>query len=172
MASRPEVLSAQQYLKVVKEVLLDRSSCPQQHSPVIRKRLPGGKRPLSSDEESDNEDDNSEVKSSSSCEGTSKIKKEPEVFPQQEMDKEADSGSDVEIIGEEWPNKCQVKKEKVLVSSQTQTDDCEPFNDGVRQSPSFPGIFCGIQFCIFGDKKGTEKFGQNAQFCIDSCRFC
>ncbi|XP_052683471.1 uncharacterized protein LOC128163842 [Crassostrea angulata] len=123
MASRPEILSAQNYLRVVKQILLDRSSCPQQHSPLIRKRCPGGKRPLSSDEQSDNEDDNSEVKSSSSCEGTSKIKKEPEVFPKQEMDEGADSGSDVEIIGEEWPNKCQVKKEKVHVSSQTQTDD-------------------------------------------------
>lgn len=29
--------------------MLDRSSCPQQHSPLIRKRCPGGKRPLSSD---------------------------------------------------------------------------------------------------------------------------
>lgn len=48
----------------------------------------------------------------------------------------------------------------------------EPFNDGVRQSPNFPGIFSGIQFCIFGDRKGTEKFSQDTQFCIGSYRFC
>lgn len=38
--------------------------------------------------------------------------------------------------------------------------------DGILQSSNPGGIFEGIQFCIYGTRKGTEKFNQDIHFVL------
>lgn len=42
----------------------------------------------------------------------------------------------------------------------------EHYNDGILQSSNPGGIFEGIQFCIYGPRKGTEKFNQDIHFVL------
>lgn len=38
--------------------------------------------------------------------------------------------------------------------------------DGILQSSNPGGIFEGIQFCIYGPRKGTEKFNQDIHYVL------